>query len=64
MAPTESGGRDWFAVLTPDIRKAFRDPPPWGYVGFRVHFVDGEPNRIEYEASVSRRMNRDGGPRR
>lgn len=60
-APSESGARDWFATLTPEIRKAFRDIPSFGYVGLRVHFLDGEPSRVEYEASVSRRMNRNGG---
>jgi len=51
-----NSGAVMFDRLRPEIEKAFRDCPAWGTVGFTVHFVDSEPSRIEYAASVARQI--------
>ena len=42
--------------LRPELEKAFRDIPPYGEIGFRVFFTEGEPVRIEYSAGLSRKL--------
>jgi hypothetical protein len=42
--------------LHDELEKAFRDIPPFGEIGFRVFFRDGEPVRIEYSAALSKQL--------
>jgi hypothetical protein len=54
--PATDNGAALFESLRPELLKAFRDIPAFGSIGFRVHFAEGEVSRIEYEASLSRRL--------
>lgn len=55
MSATDNGAA-LLESLRPELLKAFRDIPAFGAIGFRVHFAEGEVIRIEYEASLSRRL--------
>ena len=54
--PATENGATLLESLRPELLKAFRDLPAFGSIGFRVHFAEGEVIRIEYEASLSRRI--------
>ena len=54
--PATDTGAALLESLRPELLKAFQDIPAFGSIGFRVHFTDGEVSRIEYEASLSRRL--------
>ena len=56
MAAQPNDGAAILDSLRPELLKAFRDIPPFGSVGFEVFFQEGEPVRIEYSASLSRRL--------
>jgi hypothetical protein len=56
MAAATNTGAAILESLRPELEKAFRDIPAFGSVGFEVHFVDGYPSRIEYSASLSRKV--------
>ena len=56
MGAATDRGAAILATLRPELVKAFRDIPPFGEIGFRVYFNEGEPVRIEYSASLSRRL--------
>lgn len=42
--------------LRPDILKAFASIPAFGSLGFDVHFVEGEPVRVEWSGSIQRKL--------
>jgi hypothetical protein len=56
MAAATNKGAAVLDALRPELEKAFRDIPPFGEIGFRVFFAEGEPVRVEYSAALSRRM--------
>lgn len=56
MAAATNTGAAILESLRPELEKAFRDIPQFGSVGFTVHFVDGYASRIEYSASLSRKV--------
>lgn len=56
MTAQPNDGAAMFDTLKPDIRKAFRDIPAFGSVGFEVFFQEGAPVRVEYHAALSRRL--------
>ena len=54
MAAATESGAALLEHLRPEIERALSSAPTFGYLGFRVHFNDGQPVRIEYEGAVSR----------
>lgn len=56
MSAATNSGAAILESLRPELEKAFRDIPAFGSVGFQVHFTDGYPTRIEYSASLSRKV--------
>lgn len=57
-AAIPNNGAAILADLREELEKAFRDIPAYGDIGFIVSFVDGYPARIEYKASLTRRVPR------
>lgn len=56
MGAASHNGAAVLDSLRPELEKAFRDIPPFGEIGFRVFFAEGEPVRVEYSAALSRRL--------
>ena len=48
--------KDLLKSVEPELLKAFSSIPKYGSLGFTVHLNDGEPVRIEWIVSTSRKL--------